>query len=98
MRILLSRRRLLASAAMAAAATGLQGVPSRPAQAAEPIRLAAERRTLDINGKPASVFGIRRPDGRAGIDLDPGQRFSVLLENRVAGCFTATTCSTWRPA
>ena len=51
------------------------------AQAAASIRLAAGRRTLDIGGRAATVFGLIGPDGRPGLTLDPGQRFAVDLTN-----------------
>lgn len=48
----------------------------------QPVRLTIERRTLDLNGKAASVFSIRQPDGTHGLVLDPGRRFLVDLANR----------------
>lgn len=89
MTILQTRRRFLASAASVAALGGLSTLlpavtpgAARPAWAAAPLRLAVERRVLEVMGKPASVFGIRQPDGTAGLVLDPGQRFLVDLANR----------------
>ncbi|MFI5015660.1 MAG: multicopper oxidase family protein [Hyphomicrobiales bacterium] len=41
-----------------------------------------ERRTLEVNGKAASVFGIRGPDGKQGLVLGPDERFAFALENR----------------
>ncbi|HQT76214.1 MAG TPA: multicopper oxidase domain-containing protein [Rhodopila sp.] len=78
MTMLISRRGLLASASLAAA--GASG--GRTAAAPGPIQLTAERRVLDVNGKPATVFALRRPDGSPGLVLDPGQRFTVDLLNR----------------
>jgi hypothetical protein len=46
------------------------------------IRLAAERRILDMNGKAASMFALRQPDGTAGVLLDPSQRFLANLTNQ----------------
>ncbi|WP_451989917.1 multicopper oxidase family protein [Azospirillum argentinense] len=80
-----TRRRFLASAASVAALGGLSTltpVVARPAWAAAPLRLAVERRVLEVMGKPASVFGIRQPNGTSGLVLDPGQRFLVDLANR----------------
>jgi FtsP/CotA-like multicopper oxidase with cupredoxin domain len=87
MSILQSRRQFLVTAAAAAAVGGLSTlVPAsaRRALAASqaPTRLVVERRTLEVLGKPASVFGIRQPDGTHGLFLDPGQRFLVDLDNR----------------
>lgn len=76
MRVLLSRRQLFATSAAAAL------VPSLRSHAAGPPSLAVERRTIEVNGKPASVFGIRQPNGTHGLVLDPGQRFNVSVANR----------------
>ncbi len=88
MSIIQSRRQFLATAASATALGGLSTLipaPARRALAASPAaptRLIVERRILEVLGKPASVFGIRQPDGTSGLFLDPGQRFLVELENR----------------
>ena len=76
---LLNRRGLLAATAAIAAGNVMR---VRPALAqATSIRLSAERRVLDVNGRAASVFGIRQLNGTAGVVLDPGQRFAVALAN-----------------
>ena len=77
--ILLSRRGLLG-----ATAAGIAAFSHRPRAfaASPPLRLTAGRRTLEVNGKSASVFGITGPDGAPGLVLDPGQRFAVTLANR----------------
>jgi FtsP/CotA-like multicopper oxidase with cupredoxin domain len=72
-----SRRKVLASGAAA-----LVAVPARRAMAASAMPLTVERRTLEVNGKPASVFGIRQDNGVFGAFLDPGQRFTVDLHNQ----------------
>jgi len=81
-----SRRRFLTVAGSATALGGASGlVPAfaRLALAAEtPVPLVVERRTLEVFGKAASVFGIRGPDGKPGLTLDPGRRFLVDLANR----------------
>ena len=78
--MMLTRRGLLASSSLAA--VGILGRGSARAQTSTPIRLVAERRILDMNGKAASVFGLRQPDGTPGIDLAPDQHFVVDLANR----------------
>ncbi|MDJ0391011.1 multicopper oxidase domain-containing protein [Roseomonas sp. E05] len=83
MTIKLTRRGLLATAS-AASTFALGGGARVRAQPAAPIRLAAERRTLDINGKAATVFGLRQPDGSPGISLASGQRFLVELANQTS--------------
>ena len=50
------------------------------AQGAAPLSLSAATRTLDIDGRAATVFGLAGPGGQ-GLVLDPGQRFRVDLTN-----------------
>jgi FtsP/CotA-like multicopper oxidase with cupredoxin domain len=45
--------------------------------------LQIQTRTIVVNGKPASVFGIRQPDGTFGLTTDVGKPFSVRLENKI---------------
>jgi FtsP/CotA-like multicopper oxidase with cupredoxin domain len=45
--------------------------------------LRLERRSIEVNGKPASVFGIQQPDGTFGIRTQVGKRFRVRVENRI---------------
>ena len=80
---LISRRGLLASSAVSLVVPVAMASWSAAAKAA-PKRLLVERRTIDINGRAASVFGIRQPDGTPGVVLDPGQPFSVTVENRAS--------------
>jgi FtsP/CotA-like multicopper oxidase with cupredoxin domain len=75
----ISRRHLLATGA----GLGILGL-SWPAARAEPATtLRAIRRSIEVNGKAASVFGLVGPDGRSGLFLDPGKRFDVALENTI---------------
>jgi FtsP/CotA-like multicopper oxidase with cupredoxin domain len=74
-----SRRRFL-KAALAAAALPI--FPRTGRAAAPPAkRLIAGTRTIEVNGRPAKVFGLTGPDGRPGIRLDPAERFRVDLVN-----------------
>lgn len=74
-----TRRQFLAGGAGLA----LVGALARPhsAIANSPIDLAIIRRGIEVNGKAATVFGIQRSNGMAGLTLDPGQRFLVDLRN-----------------
>lgn len=75
-----SRRRLLTGAAALAVAAPpffSQAIAQTPAR-----RLLIERRVIEVRGRAASVFGLRQPDGRHGLVLEPGERFLVDLENR----------------
>ena len=80
--LLLDRRSLLAATA-AFAAFDVTRVRHAYAQGV-PVQLLAERRVLEVDGRAASVFGIRQRNGMAGIVLDPGQRFAVNLVNKSA--------------
>ena len=79
---MLSRRAFLVSAAAASAATTLARAQPN-ADNAPPTVLRIERRGLEVNGKPASVLGVRQPDGTFGIRTEVGKRFRVRLENRI---------------
>jgi FtsP/CotA-like multicopper oxidase with cupredoxin domain len=76
-----TRRAVLVSA-LAAAAVGptVAHAQSGPA----PITaLLLERRTIEVNRKPALVFGIRQTDGTYGITTEVGKPFRVRVENKV---------------
>jgi len=50
---------------------------------AAPTVLRLERRDIEVNGKSASVFCIRQPDGTFGITTSAGQPFRVRVENHI---------------
>ena len=83
MDILISRRALLSSSAASLAVPAAMASSAAAAQAV-PTRLLVERRTIGVDGRAASVFGIRQPDGTPGVVLDPGQPFSMTVENRTS--------------
>ncbi|WP_010141887.1 multicopper oxidase domain-containing protein, partial [Oceanicola sp. S124] len=74
----LSRRGFLAASAAAVAVAHMPRFAL--AQTPDSLRLAAATRTLDIDGRAASVFGLAGSGGQ-GLVLDPGQRFRVDLTN-----------------
>ena len=80
----ISRRLLLRGSASLVAAGGLaalgQRFPARAAAAAS-TKLIIDRRTIEVLGKAASVFGIRQADGTPGLTLDTGARFEVDVVN-----------------
>jgi FtsP/CotA-like multicopper oxidase with cupredoxin domain len=45
--------------------------------------LELQRRNIVVNGKSASVYGIRQPDGTDGITTDVGKPFSVRVVNKI---------------
>ncbi len=73
----LTRRGFLAAGAAMVASAHLPRVALAQGM---PLALTASRRTLDIDGRAASVFGLAGPGGQ-GLILDPGQRFRVDLTN-----------------
>ena len=71
----LSRRHFLAASAAVVA------LPRLAFAQTAPLALTATRRSLEIDGKAASVYGLVNGNGGNGLILDPGQRFSVNLTN-----------------
>jgi FtsP/CotA-like multicopper oxidase with cupredoxin domain len=75
------------------AAAGIAGGALTPflrppvwAQAATPSDVAATvmragRRTIEVKGKAASVFGLTRENGARGLVLEPGEKFNIALTN-----------------
>jgi FtsP/CotA-like multicopper oxidase with cupredoxin domain len=81
MSISLGRRAVIASAVGAAAAG--QGGSKAAADATPVTVLQLQRRDIEVNGKTASVYGIRQPNGAAGVVTSLGQRFRVRVENQI---------------
>lgn len=81
----LSRRHFLASTTMAlAGAATPTKFAGHMAIAAEldAIVLRVDSRIIEVNGKPAKVFGLLQPNGMSGISTISGSRFRVRLHNR----------------
>ncbi|TMK14998.1 MAG: multicopper oxidase family protein, partial [Alphaproteobacteria bacterium] len=82
---MLSRRAFLLSTLAASTASTLARAQPAPtsggASGAPPTVLRIARRGIEVNGKPASVLGIRQPDGTFGITTQVDKRFRVHLEN-----------------
>src|SRR5258708_30783075 len=81
----LPRRQVLASGVAIAGAISFLSITratAAPEKRAANLRLTAGTRTLDVNGKPARVFGLVGPNGKPGITLAPGERFDVDLVNQ----------------
>ena len=83
---MLSRRAFLLSTLAASTASTLARAQTAPqtgagGTSAAPTVLRIARRGIEVNGKPASVLGIRQPDGTFGIRTQVGNRFRVRVEN-----------------
>src|ERR1700733_5286601 len=77
----LSRRTLVASA-LSAVAAGQGGAEA--AGGGAPVKiLQLQRRDIEVNGKSASVYGIRQPNGAAGLVTSVGNRFRMRVENQI---------------
>ncbi|MDN5569008.1 MAG: multicopper oxidase domain-containing protein, partial [Paracoccus sp. (in: a-proteobacteria)] len=75
---LLDRRGFLAGSSALIAALSL---PRAGLSQTAPLGLRATTRSLDIDGRAATVFGLVNGAGGQGLVLDPGQRFLVNLTN-----------------
>jgi FtsP/CotA-like multicopper oxidase with cupredoxin domain len=85
---MLSRRAILTTAFATSAGLRIARAqrPSSEPMVASPAGatgLRLERRSIDVNGRPASVLGIRQPDGTFGITTDVGMPFRVRFENGI---------------
>ena len=80
---MLSRRAVIAGGAAALAAPPIlaRAQTATDGAAAAPTILRLERRDIEVNGKTASVYGIRQPNGTFGITTEVGKAFRVRVEN-----------------
>src|SRR5271166_1766919 len=88
-----SRRAVIMGALMASFAPGVRGQTppagtsaggQAPGGPAPRTILRLQTQTIDVNGKAASVFAIRQPNGTAGITTDVGKPFQVRIENTIS--------------
>jgi FtsP/CotA-like multicopper oxidase with cupredoxin domain len=85
---MLSRRTVLMGALAASASLRLtaqaQNPPAGGPGGGVPRTIfRLQRRTIEVNGKPASVYGIRQPDGTFGLTTDVGKPFRARVENQI---------------
>jgi FtsP/CotA-like multicopper oxidase with cupredoxin domain len=76
---MLSRRGFVAGSIVVAVASRVRA----QSRDAAPTVLRLERRTREVNGKSASVFCIRQPNGTFGITTEVGKPFRVRVENHI---------------
>ena len=77
-------RRSLLKAALAIPGLGLPLLSARAQTSAGRVALKAASRSLDINGRAASVYGLLQNDGTQGLRLNAGRNFDVALTNALA--------------
>jgi FtsP/CotA-like multicopper oxidase with cupredoxin domain len=82
---MLSRRALLAGgvSCLASPAMPARAQNSTDSAGAAPTILRLERRNIEVNGKTASVYGIRQPNGTFGVTTEMGKPFRVRVENGI---------------
>jgi len=88
---MLTRRDFMLSTAAAAAvaapivARAQVNAPAAnaPASNQQQTILRLLRRTIEVNGKPASIMGIRQPDGTYGLTTTVNTPFRVRVENQL---------------
>ncbi len=80
----MKRRELLTGLLAGSAALALPPTLIRPtlgAQSPAMKSLSMVRRSIEVNGKSASVFGLQQADGSTGLRFRAGDTFNVLLRN-----------------
>lgn len=78
----MNRRIFLKGTVASAAALPLSPPLTWPALASAQARvLRIVRRTIEVNGRAASVFGLQQPDGTPGIRLGASDPFDVVVRN-----------------
>ena len=79
----MNRRDFLKTAGLAIGGLAASQFVTRFGLAApNPRQLTIDTRTLDINGKAATVYGLTE-NGKPGLTFAPGERFAVALSNRL---------------
>jgi FtsP/CotA-like multicopper oxidase with cupredoxin domain len=64
--------------------TGLLLTARAVGAAPQPLKLAVVSRTIEVNGRAATVFGLTGPDDRPGLTLAASETVEVDLENVLA--------------
>ena len=83
----MNRRTLLTGMLAGTSVLALPAGLLRPAHGATPAGqkvLSIVRRTIEVNGRAASVFGLQQADGSTGLRFRAGEAFNVLLRNETA--------------
>src|SRR3984885_14018280 len=81
--LMLSRRRAVLAGAAALAAPPILARAQSSTGGAPPTTLRLVRRDIEVNGKTASVYGIRQSDGTFGLTTEVGKPFRVRVENGI---------------
>jgi FtsP/CotA-like multicopper oxidase with cupredoxin domain len=76
-----SRRRLLATASAGLLAPFAGKLMGSAWGTEMPVVLTAGKRSIEVNGRAASAFGISQPNGTSGLTTEVGTPFRVTLRN-----------------
>jgi FtsP/CotA-like multicopper oxidase with cupredoxin domain len=70
---------------LTASRSAVAGTPAEPDLSPDrkTLSLSVTKRTLDVNGKTAEVYGLVQPDGTHGVALDAEGLFDVELANNI---------------
>jgi FtsP/CotA-like multicopper oxidase with cupredoxin domain len=79
--MILTRRAVLASTF---AGLAVRSIGTASAEETPRTVLRLQRRTIEVNGKAAAVYGIVQPDGTHGAMFRVGDKFRVTVENQIA--------------
>lgn len=75
---------VLAGAALAGTPTlSRSQATAAPTSGGTARSLSVAKRVIEVNGKPADVFGLLQPDGQTGLSLQAGEQFDVTLSNAI---------------
>ena len=74
-------RRLFLATGAAFTTLPFLGPDTAKSQTPSATTLRIVKRTIDVDGKAASVFGLLGPDGRPGLSFAADERFDVRLAN-----------------
>src|SRR5580658_8125998 len=86
----MSRRSFISAGGACAGAALLQHrgdaslLPADDPPLSQATRLRAAMRTLEINGKAATLMGLEQANGKQGLTFTVNQPFDVLLENKLS--------------
>jgi FtsP/CotA-like multicopper oxidase with cupredoxin domain len=88
MTLMMSRRSAMLTAlsagVIAPRRSWAQPAPAVTGEKPEPVTvLRVQRRSIEVNGKPASVLGIRQADGTPGLITEVGKQFQVRVANEL---------------
>jgi FtsP/CotA-like multicopper oxidase with cupredoxin domain len=62
----------------------VSGPSTESSASSKSTKLQAAMRSIEVNGKAASVMGLEQANGKQGLSFDVNQPFDILLENKLS--------------